>query len=225
LGLSPKIRERVKIVKAGIDTQTFSPLNDGSTLRVKLGFDDSDIVLLFVGALGKYCRYKGVDYLIKAAHLARKRNSSVKLVVVGGGELVSELKQLAQELNLEEDIIFTGAVPNEQLPSYYAMCDIFVLPSISGPESFGIVVVEAMASGKPAIVSDLPGVRDVIKNEETGLKVPPKDTQALSQAILRLIEDDDLRSRMAQNARKEVESLSWQRCAREMDAIYKELAI
>ena len=224
LWLSRRIRERIRIVKPGIDVQTFSPLNDGLKLRAKLGFNASDKVLLFVGSLARSHRYKGVDYLIKALHLARNRNSAIKLVIVGKGELVTELKQLAHELNLGGDVVFTGLIPHEQLPPYYAMSDIFVLPSISGPESCGFVVLEAMASGKPAIISDLPGVRDNVKSNETGLKVPPKDSQSLAEAILRLTEDNSLRNRMGHNARKEIESYTWEKCAEETEAIYREVA-
>lgn len=224
LGLSTRIKERLKIVRPGIDLQAFSPLNDGSKLRARFGLDQNDKVLLFVGALVKYNRYKGVDYLIRAMRQVRNRNSHAKLVVVGGGELASELKNLARELNLAQDVIFTGSVPHEQLPPYYAMCNIFVLPSISGPESCGLVVIEAMASGKPAIVSDLPGVRDNIESGSTGLRVPPKNVEALADAILRLVEDNSLRNEMAHNARAEVETYSWQKCAEEIEAIYKQVA-
>ncbi len=225
LGLSTKTRERVRIVRTGADIHQFSPANDGSELRAKYGFNDSDRVLLFVGALGKYNRYKGVDYLLRAVHQVRNENSYVKLVIVGGGELVPELTQLAQELNLGQDVIFSGSVPHEQMPPYYAMCDVFVLPSISGPESCSMVLFEAMASGKPSIASDLPGVRDTIKGGETGLKVPPKDSGALAQAILCLVEDDNLRSEMSQNARREAEGLSWQKCAEEIEAVYREVIV
>lgn len=224
LGLSTTIKERLRIVRPGVDIRRFSPQNDGSKLRAKFGFNDSDKVLLFVGALGKSNRYKGIDYLLRAMRQVRNRNSHVKLAIVGGGELVPELKRLAQEVKLEQDVLFTGSVPHEQLPPYYAMCDIFVLPSISGPESCGFVVLEANASGKPAIVSDLPGLRDNIDNERTGLRVPPKDSQALAQAILRLAEDDSLRKEMSQNARRDVERCSWEKCAQEIEAVYNEVA-
>ena len=226
LRIPNKIRERVRIIRPGVDIQRFSPLNDDLKLRAQFGFSHSDKVVLFVGALDRSSRYKGVDYLLKAVHLARNENATIKLVIVGGGELVPMLKKLVAELELGQNVVFTGAMPNDHLPPYYAMCDIFVLPSIpGGPESFGLVVLEANASGKPAIASDLPGVRDAVKNEKTGLLVPPRDPEALAQAILRLIEDDDLRSQMAQNARKEVESHSWQRFAEEMEAVYSELVM
>jgi glycosyltransferase involved in cell wall biosynthesis len=223
LGLGTKIKERIRIVRNGVDSQRFSPRSDGSRLRAKYGFDSTNKVLLFVGALPRSHRYKGVDYLIEAVHIARSKNTTIKLAVVGGGGLVPELNKLVAELELGQNVVFTGAMPNEHLPPYYAMCDIFVLPSVSSPESFGQVLQEAMASGKPCIASDLPGVREVVKNEKTGLLVPPKNPEALAQAILHLAEDDSLRNEMSHNARMEVASYSWQKCAQEMEAIYNEV--
>jgi len=223
LWLSPKARKKVEIVRPGVDINIFSPSNSDAGLRAKFGFSDEDKVLLFVGSLVKYNRYKGVDYLIKAMRQVCDVSNHAKLVIVGGGELVPELKNLTQELNLEQDVIFTGPVPHEQMPPYYAACDIFVLPSISGPESCGLVVLEAMASGKPAIVSDLPGVRDNIKEwRTTGIKVSPKNVDELAHAIQRLVEDDRIRNEMAHNARAEIENYSWQKCAAEMEAIYRQ---
>jgi glycosyltransferase involved in cell wall biosynthesis len=224
LRLSNKVKERIRIVRLGLDVQRFSPSSKGSKLKAEYGFNSSDKILLFVGVLDKSHRYKGVDYLIKAVHIARSKNATIKLVVVGGGELVSQLKQLAQELDLEQYVVFAGQVPNEHLPPYYAMCDILALPSITGgPESFPAVLGEAMAMGKPCIASDMPGVRDALRNGYTGLLTPPKDSQALAQAILRLAEDDTLRREMSHNARKEVESRSWQKCAEETEVIYNEV--
>jgi len=222
LGLSIKIKERIRIVRTGVDSQLFSPLNEGSKLRAKYGFNDSDRVMLFVGSLAKSHRFKGIDYLIKAIFVARNNNGNIKLVIVGGGDLISELKQLARKLELEHDVIFTGSILHEQLPPYYAMCDAFVLPSTSGPECYSLVVLEAMASGRPVIVSDLPGVRDNVNNERTGLKVPPRNPRALAEAILRLAKDDNLRIKMGQMARKETERYTWAKCAEDTEAVYRE---
>jgi len=224
LRFAPKIRERIRIVTSGVDIERFSPLKEGSKLRAKYGFDSNDRVVLFVGSLDRSHRYKGVDYLIKAVHLARKESSDVKLVIVGGGDLAPKLKKLVQELHLGQNVVFTGSIPDEELPLHYAMCDIFVLPSFSKVEAFGLVLFEAMASGKPCIASDIPGVRDVLKNGKTGLLVPPRDPEALAQAILRLAEDNKLKSEMAQNARRDVESCTWQNCAERIEAVYKEIA-
>ncbi len=223
LRFSKKVRDRIRIVRPGVDIQRFSPLNDGSKLRSEYGFSSNDRIVLFVGSLKKSHRYKNVDNLIKALAFIKTQIEDTKLVIVGSGDLIVELKDLADELHLGNDVIFTGFIPDEQLHSYYAMCDIFVLPSFSETEAFGLVLLEAMASGKTCIASNIPGVRDVIKNGQTGLLIPPGDTKVLSQAIMHLAKDDILRKEMSQNARKDVENYTWEKCAEEIESIYREI--
>ena len=92
--------------------------------------------------------------------------------------------------------ISSGCVTPEELPRYYASCDVFCAPSVSG-ESFGIVLLEAMASGRPVVAGDIPGYRSVMTNGKEGLLAPPKNPHALALAIVRLLADAPLRHRMA----------------------------
>lgn len=223
LKLPERVKEKIQIVRSGVDAQRFSPQNDGTLIRKKYDFTDEDKIILFVGRLTIHNRYKGIDYLIKALSNVRHENNNAKLVIVGRGELVSELKELVKQLKLEQNVIFATSVSDEELPYYYAMCDYFVLPSISGPESFGIVLLEAMASEKPVIASDLPGVRDVVKDDENGLLVPPKDSGALADAIICLLENEEVRGRMGKNGRKKVGDYSWERIAEETEKVYNEV--
>ena len=221
LKLNKKIRKKIKIIKSGVDTQRFSTTNDGATLRKKYGFTDRDKVVLFVGSLSLYNRYKGVDYLIKALSGIRSADGNIKLVIVGRGELVSELKELAKQLKLENEVIFATSVSDEELPYYYAMCDVFVLPSISGPESFGIVLLEAMASGKPVIASNLPGVKDVVKEGITGYLVEPKNVEQLGQRILKIMEDVEHGKKLGENSRKVIiEEYQWTNIVEEFEELY-----
>lgn len=221
LKLNKKIRKKIKIIKTGVDTQRFSTTNDGATLRKKYGFTDKDKVVLFVGSLSLYNRYKGVDYLIRALHEVRSVNDNVKLVIVGRGELVSELKELAKQLKLEKEVIFATSVSDEELPYYYALCDVFALPSISGPESFGIVLLEAMASGKPVIASDLPGVNDVVKDGITGYLMEPKNVKQLSQRILKIIKDVKRGKKFGENSQKVInEEYQWANIVEEFEELY-----
>ena len=223
LRLPERIREKIQIVKLGVDAQRFSSQNNGVMIRKKYGFTDEDKIVLFVGRLTIHNRYKGVDYLIKALNKIKNRNNNVKLVIVGRGELVSELKELAKQLKLEKEVIFATSVRDEELPYYYATCDVFILPSISGPESFGIVLLEAMASGKTAIASDLPGVRDIVDDGITGLLVPPKDPDALADAIIYLLENEGIREKMGKNGRERVKGYSWDKIAEETEKVYERL--
>jgi len=221
LRLNKKIRKKIKIIKTGVDIQRFSATNDGAILRKKYGFTANDKIVLFVGSLSIYNRYKGVDYLIRALHEIRSVNNSVKLLIVGEGKLVSELKELAKELKLEKEVIFATSVSDEELPYCYAMCDVFALPSISGPESFGIVLLEAMASGKPVIASGLPGVNDVVKDGITGYLVEPKNVKQLSQRILKIIKDVKLGKKFGRNSQRVIiEEYQWANIVEEFEELY-----
>jgi len=221
LRLNKKIRKKIKIIKTGVDIQRFSAINDGAILRKKYGFTANDKIVLFVGSLSIYNRYKGVDYLIRALHEIRSVNNSVKLLIVGEGKLVSELKELAKELKLEKEVIFATSVSDEELPYCYAMCDVFALPSISGPESFGIVLLEAMASGKPVIASGLPGVNDVVKDGITGYLVEPKNVKQLSQRILKIIKDVKLGKKFGRNSQRVIiEEYQWANIVEEFEELY-----
>ena len=223
INLDKEMRKKVVIVRPGTDTCRFSPNNSGSMLRLKYGIKPNDKVVLFLGSLAESHRYKGVDYLVMALKRVKDKNENVKLVIAGVGELVLELEIIAAHLGLKEDVFFTGFVDEELKPQYYAMCDIFVLPSISSVEAFGLVLLEAMATGRPCITTDLPGVRENILPGTTGLIVPPKDEQALADAILKLVENDELRIQMGFNARKAVEKDSLDKFAERIEAVYKEV--
>ena len=223
LKLPERVRENIQIIKSGVDAQRFSPQNDGTLIRKKYGFADEDKIILFVGRLTIYNRYKGVDYLIKALNKIRNENNNAKLVIVGQGELVSELNELVKQLKLEQNVIFATSVSDKELPYYYTTCDVFVLPSISGPESFGIVLLEAMASGKPTVASNLPGVRDIVINGKTGLLAPPKNSEALADAIIKVLENVDMREKMGKNGRNKVEDYSWDKITEETEKVYLEL--
>jgi glycosyltransferase involved in cell wall biosynthesis len=122
-------------------------------------------------------------------------------MVVGEGELKRELIALTKRRGIEESVIFTGRVSESLLPQCYATSDVFVLPSVSRQEAFGIVVIEAFASGKPVISTSIAGVREVVTPGETGLMVPPGDTKSLANAIGELLRNDDLRHEMGRRAR------------------------
>lgn len=223
LRLNKSIRNKIRIIKFGIDIQKFSATNYNAELREKYGFTENEKIILFVGSLSIYNRYKGVDYLIRAIHKIKSSNNNLKLVIVGRGELVSELSGIAQQLNLEREIVFATSVGDREIACYYAMCDVFVLPSISGPESFGIVLLEAMASGKPVIASDLPGVNEIVKNGITGYLVEPKNIEQLSQRILKIIKNDELRKKFGENSRRvAISEYNWENIVEKFEELYND---
>lgn len=163
------------------------------------GDQNSGRELLFVGRL-RY--YKGVNYLLEALPLI----PNAHLTVVGTGPKEREWKNLTRALGLEGRVKWVGDVSDEELPKYYAACDVFVLPCSERSEAFGAVQLEAMAAGKAIVSCDVnTGVAWVNQNEITGLVVPPKDPKALAEAISRLLKNGELRRQMGSAARARVE--------------------
>ena len=140
-----------------------------------------------------------------------------RLVVVGGGKR-DRFDGLMERYGVR-NVDFVGLVTPAELPRYYASCDLFCAPSISG-ESFGIVLLEAMASGRPVVAGDIPGYRSVMTNGKEGLLAPPKDPHALALAIVRLLADGPLRHRMANAGQETASQYAWPEIASHVLAVY-----
>jgi glycosyltransferase involved in cell wall biosynthesis len=129
---------------------------------------------------------------------------------------------LVQMRHLEDRVTFVGSVSEKELPEYYRTADIHVFPSTRRAEAFGLVALEAAASGIPTIASGLPGVRSVVLDGETGLLVPPEDVQALKQAIELLLTRTDLREQLGRSARKHAEAhFAWEPLITNLEQTYK----
>ena len=164
--------------------------------------------VLFVGRLEKR---KGLKYLLRAMAGVWAHFPQARLIVVGSGPLLEDYRKLVESHRVE-NVIFTGFVSSEDLPMYYQSCDVFCAPS-TGQESFGIVLLEAMASGKPLVASDIPGYRFVVNHGVEGFLVPPKDEQALALSLVRLLADAQLRTKMGQAGMQRAEQFSWDKVA------------
>ncbi len=152
-------------------------------------------LLLFVGRL-RY--YKGLDYLIQAMKAVE-----ATLLIIGTGPEAARLGAMSYELGVAHKVHFLGDISDSQLPAYYQAADIFILPSSHRSEAFGIVLLEAMAAGTPLITTELgTGTSWVNQDGVTGLVVPPRDGNALAQAIRSLLANDDLRREMGVRARE-----------------------
>ena len=200
------------IVPNGIDYSRFrwpeNPLNI---------FADDKINILFVGRLEKR---KGLQYLVSAFSRVKWHQDNVRLMVVGPGTLDKESYHLIAEKNLQ-DIELIGQVPHVDLPHYYHAADIFCSPA-TGQESFGIVLLEAMAAGKPVVASNIPGYASVITNEEEGFLVSPKNTDALASALHTLVQTPDLRSSMGIQGLKTARMYDWKTITAKINSIYYE---
>ena len=205
------------VIPYGLDQErlTLTPAvaADVATLRQRHG----QPLLLFVGRM---VPYKGLDVL-----LAAMPRVNARLVLVGDGPQRPTLEALAQQLGLGEKVVFAGELDESQLIAWYHACDVFVLPSTTRAEAFGVVQTEAMACGKPVVSTALPsGVPWVNQDGETGLVVPPGDPAALAAALNRLTTDPELRVRLGEGGRRRVcEEFTADRMAARAVSVYHEV--
>jgi hypothetical protein len=169
-------------VPNGVDVEAFSP---GQAPREDIPADAT--VALFVAALDRAHHFKRLDLTIDA--LARAADPSLHLLVVGGGELLEDYRAQADRAGVGERVHFAGAQPHGELPRFMRMADFLVLAT-EPPESFGLVYIEAMASGLPVIGTDIPGVRTVVRDGHNGFLVPRGDVVALASALDRMAQAD-----------------------------------
>ncbi len=195
--------EAVAELPNGVDARRFHPNVNSGRLRPRYGLRRADQVVLFVGALDRAHYFKGIGILLQA--LARMPDKGIRLLVVGEGNLRSTYQQQAIGLALGDRVIFCGRVSDEELPAHYALCDLLVLPSTTMGEAFGVVLLEAMACGKPVMASNLPGVRSVVDDGEDGLLVRPGDVDDLAEKIQMLLDDPQRRWEIGERGRAKVE--------------------
>ena len=205
------------LVPTGLDLSRFGPGTDGQRVRRKHDLEDKKVIL-FVGRL---TAHKGVPTLIEAAALT---GDGTKYLLVGPGDFPSGWKRRMRQLGISDRFVIAGKVPEDELPSYYAACDLFVLPSVSRLEAFGLVLVEAMASGKPTVASDLPGVRDVIRPGKTGLLAEPYSSRDLAAKITSILSDEKAASEMGAAGRKLAEErYSWEAIGARIEKVYRDV--
>ncbi len=190
--------DRVVELPNGVDMKNFSPAEKNAELLERYGLTNKSVIL-FVGNLQPF---KRLDLIIDA--VSEIADDSLALLVIGSGYNEDEYKARVKDKGLEKQVVFAGAhSPTDDLPAHYNLGDFLVLPSTHS-ESFGLVVLEAMASGRPAIVSDLPGPASLVDDGKDGFIVKAGDLQDLKEKILLLHKDPALRLRMGEAARKKV---------------------
>ncbi len=211
-------------VPNGVDSKDFKPETKNLEFLTRHKIDPDQKVVLFVGGLDKAHYFKGVEYLIEAMSRLRQSNYSWRLIIAGEGELKKEYQDLAGQLNIANKTVFTGYVPNEDLPKYYNLADIVVLPSIDKSEAFGLTLVEAMSCAKPVVASNLAGVRSVFTPEVEGLLAEPKNSDDLATKINYLLSNAEIAKKFGQAGRKKVEQkYDWGIIGQQLDNIYKKL--
>jgi glycosyltransferase involved in cell wall biosynthesis len=188
------VESHIEIVPNGVELSRFIQAKPLS--RTEYGFTDDDILLIYTGRLAPE---KNLDFLIMSFAGVLQAVENVRLLLVGDGPMREELQNLAMDLQIAEDVTFTGLIPYANLPGYLAMCDIFVISSIS--ETFGLVIVEAMGSGLPVMGIHSPGVSDIIEDGKTGF-ISTRDQPAFTAKLTRLCLQKQLRQKMGKAARK-----------------------
>jgi phosphatidylinositol alpha-1,6-mannosyltransferase len=213
---------RVHVVRPGVDPARFRPDVDARALRSSLS-PNGELVLLSVGRLQ---RRKGHDHVIAALERIAAVIQPFRYVIVGDGEERARLESAAADAGLRDQVKFVGNVRDQDLPSYYAACDIFMMPNqIDGIdlEGFGIVFLEAAAAEKPVIGGASGGVAEAVEHDVTGLLVQGGDLDELGTAIQRLASSVELRQKMGRAGRARViRGFTWERGAAELDAILAE---
>lgn len=183
--------KKVREVALSVDTVRFTP----AAMR-------QSKTAIFVGGLDKAHYFKGIEVLLHAFADAMKEVPDARLRIVGGGDRYEHYKTLAGSLGLERQVTFEGRVSDAALPDMYRVSGFVVLASLDRSEAFGLVLLEGAASGLPAIVSNLPGVRSVVENRETGVLVPPNDAEALTHALIEMFRDTEKADAMGRAARE-----------------------
>jgi len=181
-------------------------------------FDDGKVNILFVGRMEKR---KGLRYLIEAYSRLKWDHPNIRLIVVGPGTPGKDVYRILAERS-PQDVVLTGPVSYRELPRYYQSCHIFCAPA-TGKESFGIVLLEAMACSKPIVCTRIEGYGCVLTDGQEGLMVPPQSSDGLADALAKLVGDADLRAQLGARGRQTVERYRWERVAAETMDYYQTL--
>lgn len=208
--------DKVEIIPNGIDFECFRQEVSVDLYRKKY-MEPGDKLVFFVGRL---VYEKGVQTVLEAMPLIMDKVPNVKFVVAGSGPHLNQLKALTTEFGLDSKVRYVGHVDTDDLCAFYKIADLTVVPSLYEP--FGMVVLESMAMGTPTIVADTGGLSEIVVHEETGLKFEPGDPRSLAEAMLRVLEDGSLASRLTADAMAYMgEEYNWDRISRRTIDVYR----
>ena len=210
--------DHVTVIPNGIDPMDLQPVDDLDTLRARFAAPDERLVLL----IGRLVYEKGFQLALDALQPIIEKLGNVRFLVAGSGTHEDELKAQAAQLGLLEHGTFMGWIGDDVLHSLYRIADLCVVPSLYEP--FGLVALEAMASGCPCIVADTGGLREVVPpGERVGLRFNGGDAEHLGVMIERLLTDEPLRDRLVMEAGEHVLLFDWADVARQTAALYTQV--
>jgi phosphatidylinositol alpha-1,6-mannosyltransferase len=218
--IQSKVSVPIKIIYNPVDYETFSRNMDLSDLKEKFGENQ---IILSVGALKPR---KGYDVMIRAFGEVNKIIPDSKYLIIGEGNWRGYLEALIDKLGLHGKVLFLGEKNGIELIKYYQICDVYAHTPVNvndNFEGFGIVYLEAGAAGKPTVGSDSGGVADAIINNVTGILVPEKDVRATADALIKILSDKKLATRLGDNGRNRAKKLSWDNYVKKIIKLYEEV--
>ncbi|MEK7506517.1 MAG: glycosyltransferase family 4 protein [Patescibacteria group bacterium] len=208
-------RAQIVIIPNGVDIEKFQIPKSKYQTKFKLQNPKNKTIITVSRLVSK----NGIGDLLEAFALVKEKTNEVKLVIIGNGPLRDSLEQKAKNLGFSEDILFLGEVPNQKLPDYLKLADVFVRPSLS--EGLGTAFLEAMAAGLPIVATPVGGIPDFLKDGETGLFCQPREPSDIADKIVKLLSDEALRREISQQGRTLVEkNYNWQTIAIKFAEIY-----
>jgi len=215
--LGKSFKRNIFILPNGISPEKFKGFSK-QAIRDKFKIRPDEKIIIFVGGLKSI---KGVRYLIEAFKIINQKIPETRLFLVGDGSERHNLEDIVKKNRLQEKVNFLGKIINEKVSEYMAASDIFVLPSLF--ETFGIVNLEAMASGLPVVATRVYGIPEVIKDGENGFLVDPKSPEQLAEKILFLFKNDELREKISENNKEKAKKYSWENIVAKLEKIYSEV--
>jgi len=215
------VASEVHVIPNGVDTLRFSPAHASRDVLGRLGIQTKGPLIL---AAKHFTAKNGMEYILRAMPLILKEVPNAHLVLAGDGKLREELVSLVSKLGIWNNVTMPGQIPHEYMPAVIACCDLGAIPSVpvSGvEEATSILMLEMMACGKLVVASSIGGLRETIRDRETGMLVEPGDPAALADSIVAGLSDPELRSRVGANARQYVETHhSWGAIAARVARVY-----
>jgi glycosyltransferase involved in cell wall biosynthesis len=215
---------RCHVVPYGVDPSTFTRIEGaGPILRRELGLPNDSLVVFSVGRM---VYKKGFEYLIRAVPAILREHPNARVVLAGGGDLEERLQSLVRQLGVERSVIMPGWVSRDKMPLYFSGCDLFVLPSVvdqqGNVDGLPNTLLEAMASARPVVATNVAGVPLAVKDGDNGLLVPQKQPGELSSAINLLLDAPELRVQYGEASRRRVEQeLNWETTACTFTELYR----
>jgi glycosyltransferase involved in cell wall biosynthesis len=209
----PQFADKIYFIPTGVDLGRFMKTPLPATTKT----------VTFVGRIEHSSSWKGIEPLLQAMAIVIKDHPHATLELVGGGDAIAHYQERAQALGIGNSVTFFGPLLGQALVDAYERATVVVLPSTSDSEAFSIALIEAMASGRPIIGTNIGGTPQVIQNGENGLLVAPKDPEALAEAITRVISDGTLAARLADNGAAKAQGFSWDIQAKKYSDLFERL--